>query len=120
MKIFGNKKPAAELVTTGRFELERDGHVASLQYTVAGHVLALLHSEIPEALRGSGIASTLAQTALDWAREHRPKDGASSYSLTSGVYRRTIPTVARDRDSSGRPPCPCMTMSATTVTKPSN
>jgi len=73
MKIFGNKKPAAELVTTGRFELERDGHAASLQYTVAGHVLALLHSEIPEALRGSGIASTLAQTALDWAREHHMK-----------------------------------------------
>ena len=73
MKIFGNKKPAAELVTTGRFELERDGHVASLQYTVAGHVLALLHSEIPEALRGSGVASTLAQTALDWAREHHMK-----------------------------------------------
>ena len=73
MKIFGNKKPAAELVTTGRFELERDGHVASLQYTVAGHVLALLHSEIPESLRGSGVASTLAQTALDWAREHHMK-----------------------------------------------
>ena len=73
MKIFGNKKPAAELVTTGRFELERDGHVASLQYTVAGHVLALLHSEIPEALRGSGVASTLAQTAFDWARDHHMK-----------------------------------------------
>ena len=73
MKIFGNKKPAPQLVTTGRFELERDGHVASLQYTVAGHVLALLHTEIPEALRGSGIASTLAQTALDWARDHHLK-----------------------------------------------
>ena len=73
MKIFGNKQPAPELVTTGSFELERDGHVASLQYTVAGHVLGLLHTEIPEALRGSGIASTLAQTALDWAREHHMK-----------------------------------------------
>ena len=73
MKIFGNKKPAPELVTTGRFELERDGYVASLQYTVAGHVLALLHTEIPEALRGSGVASTLAQTALDWARDHNLK-----------------------------------------------
>jgi predicted GNAT family acetyltransferase len=72
VKIFGDKKPA-ELVTTGRFELERDGHVASLQYTIAGHVLALLHSEIPEALRGSGVASTLAQTALDWARDHHMK-----------------------------------------------
>jgi predicted GNAT family acetyltransferase len=73
MKIFGNKKPAPQLVTTGRFELERDGHVASLQYTVAGHVLALLHTELPDALRGSGIASTLAQTALDWARDHHLK-----------------------------------------------
>jgi len=73
MKIFGNKKPAPQLVTTGRFELERDGRVASLQYTVAGHVLALLHTEIPDALRGSGIASTLAQTALDWARDHHLK-----------------------------------------------
>jgi uncharacterized protein len=73
MKIFGNKKPAPELVTTGRFELEREGHVPSLQYTVAGNVLALLHTEIPEALRGSGAASTLAQTALDWAREHHMK-----------------------------------------------
>ena len=73
MKIFGNKKPAPELVTTGRFELERDGHVASLQYTVAGHVLALLHTEIPESLRGSGVASTLAQTAFDWARDHHMK-----------------------------------------------
>ena len=73
MKIFGNKKTAPQLVTTGRFELERDGQVASLQYTVAGHVLALLHTEIPEALRGSGIASTLAQTALDWARDHQLK-----------------------------------------------
>jgi len=73
MKIFGNKKPAPELVTTGRFELEREGHVASLQYTVAGHVLALLHTEIPEALRGSGVASTLAQTAFDWARDHHMK-----------------------------------------------
>ena len=73
MKIFGNKKPAPELVTTGRFELERDGRVASLQYTVAGHVLALLHTEIPEALRRSGVASTLAQTAFDWARDHHMK-----------------------------------------------
>jgi predicted GNAT family acetyltransferase len=73
MKIFDNKKPAPQLVTTGRFELERDAQVASLQYTVAGHVLALLHTEIPDALRGSGIASTLAQTALDWARDHHLK-----------------------------------------------
>jgi uncharacterized protein len=73
MRIFGNQKRAPELVTSGQFELERDGHVASLQYTVAGQVLALVHTEIPEPLRGSGVASTLVKSALDWAREHNMK-----------------------------------------------
>jgi predicted GNAT family acetyltransferase len=77
MKIFGNKKSVpkstAMVVTNGYFELERDGHVATLQYTVAGQVLALIHTEIPEALRGSGIATTLVKSALDWAREHHMK-----------------------------------------------
>jgi hypothetical protein len=73
MKFFDKKKPASELVTTGRFELERDGHVAYLQYTMTGKILALLHSEIPESLRGTGIASTLAKRALDWARENNMK-----------------------------------------------
>ena len=73
MKLFGNKKTAPELVTTGQFELEQDGHVAYLQYTIVGHVLALIHTEIPESLRGTGIASTLAKTALDWARENHMK-----------------------------------------------
>ncbi len=73
MKIFGKKKADPELVTTGRFELERDGQVAYLAYTLAGHVLELVHTEVPEALRGSGIASTLAKTALDWARENHMK-----------------------------------------------
>jgi predicted GNAT family acetyltransferase len=73
MKIFGNKKAAPQIVTSGRFELERDGQVASLDYTVADHVLALIHTEIPEALRGSGVASTLAKTAFDWARQNHMK-----------------------------------------------
>jgi predicted GNAT family acetyltransferase len=73
MNLFGKPKPASQIVTNGYFELERDGQVATLQYTVAGNVLALIHSEIPESLRGSGMASTLAQTALDWAREHHMK-----------------------------------------------
>jgi len=73
MSFFDKKKRAPEIVTTGRFELERDGQIAYLEYTVAGNVLALLHSEIPGPLRRSGIASTLSKTALDWAREHHMK-----------------------------------------------
>jgi len=73
MKLFGNKKRAPALVTAGRFELERDGHVATLDYTLAGEILGLLETSVPEALRGSGMAGMLAKTALDYAREHQLK-----------------------------------------------
>jgi uncharacterized protein len=73
MKLFSNKKRAPSLVTAGRFELEQDGHVATLDYTQAGEVLGLLETSVPEALRGTGIASMLAKIALDYAREHHLK-----------------------------------------------
>lgn len=60
-------------VTRGRFELERDGHVAYLEYNLAGNVLQLLHTEVPDAVRGEGLASALAESALEWAREHAVK-----------------------------------------------
>lgn len=67
--MFGRTKQEPEKVTSGRLEIERDGHVAYLEYTLAGKVLQLIHSEVPEALRGQGIASELAHSALEWARE---------------------------------------------------
>lgn len=67
--MFGRKKQEPQKVTGGRLEIERDGHVAYLEYTLAGKVLQLIHSEVPEALRGQGIASELAHSALEWARE---------------------------------------------------
>jgi uncharacterized protein len=73
MSFFGNKKRSPERVTSGRFELEQDGQVAYLEYTIAGNVLALIHSEIPGPLRGSGVGSTLVQSALDWARNNNMK-----------------------------------------------
>lgn len=73
MKIFKHEKPAAELVTTGRFELEHGGHVASLLYTLTGHVLGLVETEVPEALQGTGTGAALVRSALDYAREHHLK-----------------------------------------------
>lgn len=70
---FGRPKPFPQLTTNGRFELERDGRVAYLEYNLAGKVLQLIHTEVPEALRGKGMASTLAESALEWAREHEVK-----------------------------------------------
>lgn len=73
MRLFGSRKPAPQLVTTGRFELEQDGQVAYLEYALAGDVLELRHTEVPENLRGSGLSSALVKTALDWARANHKK-----------------------------------------------
>ena len=62
-------KPVPQQVTSGRLEIERQGHVAYLEYTLAGKILQLIHSEVPEALRGQGLGSELAHSALEWARE---------------------------------------------------
>jgi hypothetical protein len=62
-------KPEPVQATSGRIEIERQGHVAYLEYTLAGKVLQLIHSEVPAALRGQGLGSELAHSALEWARE---------------------------------------------------
>lgn len=59
--------------TAGRFEIEQDGHTAFLEYIVAGSVLQLIHTEVPDALQGKGIASELAKSALEWARQNGKK-----------------------------------------------
>jgi predicted GNAT family acetyltransferase len=70
---FGRPKPAPKFNTTGRFEFESDGQVAFLEYNLAGNVLQLIHTEVPEPLRGKGLAATLAASAFQWAREHGAK-----------------------------------------------
>ena len=72
MSIFG--KPASPtLVTKGRFEIEQDGEVAYLEYALAGRVLELIHTEVPEKMQGTGAGSSLVESALQWAREHHVK-----------------------------------------------
>ena len=56
-------------VISGRIEIERNGLIAYLEYTLAGNVLALIHTEVPKDLQHLGLASALAERALNWARE---------------------------------------------------
>ncbi len=70
-RIFRRKSAAPQKVTTGRFEIERDGKVAYLEYTMTGNVLGLIHTEVPDELRGLGLASSLSETALQYARENK-------------------------------------------------
>lgn len=57
-----------------RFELEEDGETAYLEFELdnAGWI-TLWHTEVPEALRGRGIAGMLAKTALEYSRDHQLK-----------------------------------------------
>lgn len=93
--IFRNKPRAPQKVTTGRFEIERNGEVAYLQYTLAGNVLELTHTEVPENLRHMGLASSLAETALNWARERHLKvdivcDSVRHYVATHPEYANLV------------------------------
>jgi predicted GNAT family acetyltransferase len=72
-EIFRRKPRQQQKVTTGRFEIERNGNVAYLEYSLSGNILELTHTEVPEKLRHLGLASSLAETALHWAREHNLK-----------------------------------------------
>ena len=65
--ISSRKSQAPQKVTTGRFGIERDGKVAYLEYTMTGSVLGLIHTVVPTELRGLGLASSLAATALQYA-----------------------------------------------------
>jgi predicted GNAT family acetyltransferase len=71
--IFRQKPQPQQKVTTGRFEIERNGEVAYLEYSLSGNVLELTHTEVPEKLRGMGLASSLAEAALHLARENNLK-----------------------------------------------
>jgi predicted GNAT family acetyltransferase len=72
-EIFHRKPRPLQEVTTGRSEIERNGEVAFLEYTLAGDILELTHTKVPEKLRHTGLASSLAESALHWAREHNLK-----------------------------------------------
>lgn len=57
--------------TQGRFEIEREGQVSYLAYEIDGQQgISLLHTEVPVALRGRGIASELSQMAFEYAKDN--------------------------------------------------
>jgi len=72
-QIFRRQPRPQQKVITGRFEIERNGEIAYLDYSLAGNILTLSHTEVPEKLRHMGLASSLAETALHWARDRNLK-----------------------------------------------
>lgn len=56
-----------------RFETHVGEQTAVLEYTRATNLIVYNHTEVPEALKGQGIASQLAKTALEYARDNHLK-----------------------------------------------
>jgi predicted GNAT family acetyltransferase len=86
-EIFRPKPLPVQKVTTGRIEIERNGEVAYLEYSLSGNILELIHTEVPKRLRGMGLASSLAETALHWAREDKLKVDIICPSVQAYVVR---------------------------------
>lgn len=57
--------------TTSRFELTADGHTAFLVYKRTPETMELIHTEVPEELRGRHLGDALVEFALERAHaEH--------------------------------------------------
>ena len=52
----------------GRFEFQKDGHLAVLEYHVSDGKIVFTHTGVPKALGGQGIGALLARSGLDYAR----------------------------------------------------
>jgi len=64
LKIFNNEQEQ-------QFQVLVDGEKAFLEYRYYKGDMALMHTEVPEKLGGRGIASALAEYALNYVRDHK-------------------------------------------------
>lgn len=53
-----------------RFQAVVDGHRCVCEYRLQNDAMALVHTEVPPALEGRGIASALVRAAFDHAEAH--------------------------------------------------
>lgn len=61
-------------IQRSRFEIEKDGETAYLEFDTDGHGwMTLWHTEVPVALRGQGLASELVTAAFEYAKENALK-----------------------------------------------
>jgi len=61
-------------VTRSRFEIVQDGQTSYLEFETDGHGwLTLWHTEVPEELRGRGLAQELVTTAFQYAKDNNLK-----------------------------------------------
>lgn len=59
--------------SSGRFELEVDGHIAFANYRNTDGIVSILHTEVPSALRERGTGTRLVLAMLDEIRAQNLK-----------------------------------------------
>jgi predicted GNAT family acetyltransferase len=52
-----------------RFSTEVEGQLAELDYTVAGNVMTITHTRVPQPIAGRGVAADLMRAALKFAAD---------------------------------------------------
>lgn len=70
-----------------RYELEVNGLMAQIQYRLHGNTITFIHTEVPNELEGRGVASHMAQVALDDARARGLKVVAQCPFVASYIRR---------------------------------
>ena len=51
-----------------RFEIDLGGGVAEIDYKISGDTITMVHTGVPPAYQGQGIAVIITEFALDWAK----------------------------------------------------
>ena len=54
-----------------RFTTEVEGHTGELEYTVTGGVMSIMHTRVPPAIGGRGVAAQLMKAALQAAASNQ-------------------------------------------------
>jgi len=92
-KIDFDKVEVIHNIQDERFEIPLGDHLAILEYQLSGGSVIFTHTEVPEQYEGHGLASKLAFTALEYAKEQ----GLQVVSLCPfvSVYIRRHPEYQR-------------------------
>ena len=56
-----------------QFEIQMNGFISKIPYNIKDDMMALLNTEVPDELKGRGVASILALYALNYAKDHHLK-----------------------------------------------
>lgn len=56
-----------------RFETDENKNISFLHYSISGHSISLLHTEVPDESGGKGVASALTEYAFKYAADNRLK-----------------------------------------------